>query len=117
LFLLRALFRNQWIAGAVFALIFAAVAFLGGDQAWTTAIEAFLAFFLTAVLLLRWGLLALMGEYFADNMFGVTPFTAHTSAWYFGYSIFMLAAILGLAVWGFRTATAGRRLWRAGLLD
>jgi len=117
LFLLRALFRNQWIAAAVFGLIFAAVAFFGGDQAWATAIEAFLAFFLTAFVLLRWGLLALMGEYFANNVFSVTPFTAHTSAWYFGYSILMMAAILGLAVWGFRTATAGRRLWRANLLD
>jgi len=117
LFLLRALFRNQWIAGAVFGLIFAAVGFFGGDQAWATAIETFLAFFLTAVLLLRWGLLALIGEYFANNVFIAIPFTAHTSAWYFGYSIFMLAAILALAVWGFRTATAGRRLWRAGLLD
>jgi len=117
LFLLRALFRNQWIAAAVFGLIFAAVAFFGGDQAWATAIEAFLAFFLTACVLLRWGLLALMGEYFANNVFSVTPFTAHTSAWYFGYSILMMAAILGLAVWGFRTATAGRRLWRANLLD
>jgi serine/threonine-protein kinase len=117
LFLLRALFRNQWIAAAVFGLIFGAVAFLGGDQEWATAIKAFLAFFLTAVLLLRWGLLALMGEYFANNLFSVTPFTAHTSAWYFGYSIFMLAAILALAVWGFRAATAGQRLWRANLLD
>jgi serine/threonine-protein kinase len=117
LFLLRALFRNVWVAAAVFGLIFAAVGFFGGDQAWATAIEAFLAFALTAVLLLRWGLLALMGEYFANNVFNAIPFTTHTSAWYFGYSIFMLAAILALAVWGFRTATAGRRLWRAGLLD
>jgi predicted Ser/Thr protein kinase len=117
LFLLRAVFRNQWVAAAVFGLIFAAVGFFGGDQAWVTAIEAFLAFALTAFLLLRWGLLALIGEYFANNVFNAIPFTSHTSAWYFGYSIFMLAAILGLAVWGFRTATAGRRLWRANLLD
>ena len=37
--------------------------------------------------------------------------------WQARYSILMLAAILALAVWGFRTATAGRRLWRANLLD
>jgi serine/threonine-protein kinase len=117
LFLLRALFRNQWVAAAVFGLIFAAVGFFGGNQAWATAIEAFLTFALTTVLLLRWGLLALIGEYVANNLFSAIPFTAHTSAWYFGDSIFMLAAILALAVWGFRTATAGRRLWKANLLD
>ena len=64
-----------------------------------TAIETFLAFFVTAFVLLRWGLLALMGEYFANNMFAQTPFTVHTSEWYFGNSVLMAGAILALAVW------------------
>src|SRR6185312_15496600 len=34
LFLLRALFRNQWIAAAIFALIFAALQFFSGQSAW-----------------------------------------------------------------------------------
>jgi hypothetical protein len=117
LFLLRALFRNQWIAAVVFALIFAAVSYFGGGQAWADAIEAFLAFSITAFLLLRWGLLAMIAEQFANILFNAIPFTTNTSAWYFGYSIFMLAAILALAAWGFRTATAGRRLLKANLLD
>jgi hypothetical protein len=29
----------------------------------------------------------------------------------------MMVALLALAGWGFRTATAGRRLWKANLLD
>jgi hypothetical protein len=117
IFLLRALFRNQWVAAAVFALIFAAIAFFGGGQEWGDAIEAFVAFFITAFLLLRWGLLALIAEEFANILFNAIPFTTHTSAWYFGYAIFMMAAILALAVWGFRIATAGRRLWKTNLLD
>jgi hypothetical protein len=117
IFLLRALFRNQWIAAAVFALIFAAVQFLGAGQAWTDAIEAFVAFFITAFLLLRWGVLALIAENFANILFNAIPFTTHTSAWYFGYAVFMMAALLALAVWGFRTATAGRRLWKTNLLE
>lgn len=117
LFLLRALFRNQWIAAGVFAVIFAAIAYFGGNQGWTVAGETFLAFFVTAFVLLRWGLLALIGEYFANNLIAMTPFTTHTGAWYFSYSIFMMAAILALAVWAFRTATGGQRLWRADLLD
>jgi len=117
LFLLRALFRNQWIAAAVFSLIFAVVAFFGGGQSWAAGIETFLAFFVTGVVLLRWGLLALIGEYFANNIFAQTPFTTHTSAWYFTNSVFMMAAIVALAVWAFRTAATGQRLLKASLLD
>jgi serine/threonine-protein kinase len=117
IFLLRAVVRNQWIAAAVFGAIFAAVAFFAGDQAWMTGIETFLAFFVSAFVLLRWGLLALMGEYFANNIMVQTPFTLRASEWYFSASILMAGAILALAVWAFRTATAGQRLWKASLLE
>ncbi len=42
--------------------------------------------------------------------------TLHTSAWYMGNSLFLLACVVALATWGFHTSIAGRRLWKEDLL-
>ncbi len=42
--------------------------------------------------------------------------TLHTSAWYMGNNLFLLACVVALAAWGFRTSIAGRRLWKQDLL-
>jgi hypothetical protein len=43
--------------------------------------------------------------------------TLDSSAWYSGRTIFAVALILCIAVYGFRTALAGRALWKAELLE
>ena len=43
------------------------------------------------------------------------PITSNASAWYFANAAFMVASVLALAVWGFVTSIAGRRLWKQDL--
>jgi hypothetical protein len=43
------------------------------------------------------------------------PTAADAGAWYFPGTVFLLASIAALAIWGFRTALGSRRLWKDDL--
>jgi hypothetical protein len=45
------------------------------------------------------------------------PITSDFSAWYSGASLVALGMILALAVWSFRHALGGRRLFKTDLLE
>jgi len=117
IFLLRVLLRNQWLASAGFALIFSALSYFQSHlHPVTDGLLALVIYGLLAVLVLRFGLLAMAVLIFVQQTLnGVQP-TLHTSAWYMGNSLFLLACVVALAAWGFRTSIAGRRLWKQDLL-
>ena len=108
LFLLRVVLRNQWLAAAAFATIFAVQTSAGNREFAISVAVGLVIWGSTALVVLRWGLLALAAAYFTDNLLLNVPVTAHTSAWYFGNTIFMLATVVALAAWALRTSVAGR---------
>jgi serine/threonine-protein kinase len=116
-FLLRALFRNQWIAAVVFTILFVSVeaklvnhALLGAAL---DATGAALIIFIT----IRFGLLALMAAFFAAGVLLQFPTTMDLSTWYAGSTLCAYAAVLALAGYAFQTAVAGRPIFKAGFLD
>jgi serine/threonine-protein kinase len=117
LFLLRALLRNQWLTGAAFALLFTIPTFLGSQHPIVDGLETLLAYGLVAAVAWRFGLLALGVYIFSNGVVESTQATLHTGAWYFGNDLFLLAFILGLAVWGCYTSMAGQKLWKQNLLE
>jgi len=52
---------------------------------------------------------------FSADIFVDAPITANPSAWYFGSSLFVISTILVLAIWGFRTALSGQRVWKTDI--
>jgi serine/threonine-protein kinase len=116
IFMLRVLLRNQWLACAGFALVFAALQAFQGSHPIMDGIAAFIVFSLVAGLIFRFGLLALAVFIFVDSVLSSAQVTANTSAWYFGNTVFLIATVLALAAWGFHTSIAGRRLWKQDLL-
>jgi len=114
-FLLRVLLRQQWIAAAVFVLLFGVVTgFLFSGHPVIGACFGVLAisFFLAA--LLRFGVLAAIICIFVPPDL---PLTTDLSAWYSGPTVFVVAIVLALAAYAFHTAVAGRPLFKAGLLE
>jgi hypothetical protein len=69
---------------------------------------------LSIVCLARFGLLAMAGNLFFAELTALAPLTADPSAWYAYQGLGMAAVMIGLAVYGFVTATRGRRLFREG---
>ncbi len=115
IFLFRTLLRNQWLGGAAFALVFVAMAVPGAGHPWLDGIATFMIFGAFAFVTLHWGLLPMAVGIIVDGAIEAIPITANTSAWYFADSIFVLLGIVALTAWGFRTAIAGRQLWKADL--
>ena len=111
LFLLRVLLRNQWAAAIAFAAIFAALISAGSHELALSLAVGFLIWGSTAVMVLRWGLLSLAVGLLTNDLLLNVPVTGHTSAWYFGNTVFMLAIIVALAAWAARASIESRRLW------
>jgi serine/threonine-protein kinase len=111
--LLRAILRNQWAAGFAFAAILASPNLAEQSHPLFNTSISFLVLFAMAFLVLRWGLLPLCAALLFLNAANVPG--ARMSAWYFGGTALLLAAVLALAAWAFHTSLGGRRLWKADL--
>ena len=115
LFLLRLLLRNQWLAAAGFAIVFAVPSAIGHSDWALNGLWNLLAFGLAGVGVLRFGLLALAVGVITGGLLGPEP-SLQTSAWYFGNSAFFTFSAVALLVWAFYTSMGGRRAWRVAFL-
>ncbi|HEY1758617.1 MAG TPA: serine/threonine-protein kinase [Bryobacteraceae bacterium] len=109
LFVLRAVFRKQWLAGLVFVLIFVAIRW-HGEGPWYTPLFLFAIWTTLVVVMLRFGLFATMCLVSLIDTPLEMMFTTDFSAWYGESSLAIVAVIGAAAVWGFRTSLGGRTL-------
>ena len=72
---------------------------------------------LAAVALVRFGLVTLAAAVFTADSMGNVPITLNPSLWYFNATVFVTLAVLLLAVWSFKEATAGRKIFSADLFE
>jgi len=112
IFLGRMLLRKQWLTAGVI------VVSLAGINA-ANAINPFIgwpvniAFFGVVVFtLMRFGLLSMSVALFMSLFIGQFPLTSDWSVWYSGEIAFTAIAVLAIALFGFRTAQAGRSLFK-----
>ena len=108
--LLRKLLRFEWLAAAVFALLFGVGGavnsyYLAFDSVYYFLINAFFV-----IMLIRFGLLCTICGYFCFGIVAAFPVTLDLSAWYAASSVFPLFVVAAIAVFGFRT-TLGRGLY------
>jgi serine/threonine-protein kinase len=109
IFLLRAVLRNQWVAGVAFALLFALPNLTQSHPLFNASI-AVVVLFALAFLVLRWGLLALCTAILFLSATNVP--LGRLSAWYIGGSAFVFLAALALAAWAFHISLGRRKLWK-----
>ena len=111
------LLRRQWITVMMLFLVLTVVggAATGGGAigwlaiAWQVAVILFV--------LVRFGLLAMIFLNVFANGLTSLPIGLDPSAWYAGYSVVSLLALIALAVYGFSISLAGRRVFSETLLD
>ncbi len=70
-----------------------------------------------AALLYRFGLLALVIGLSVSFALNDAPLTLDASRWYFWQGAFVVALVLGLAIWGFRNVLGKQTLLPAGALE
>ena len=119
LFLARVFLRKQWLAVGVTGLILSILNLGGsGENFWVALPFALIFGALSLIVLIRFGLLALFVFNVYWSLLSILPVTPDFSRWYIGRSLFLLLVLVGLAVYGFRAALAGRAAFNiAGLED
>ena len=116
LFLLRTVLRKEWLAATAVAAVFVV---LFAFQSETPLIDTgfrILVYGSIAVVLTRFGIVALTIWFFVFGMLNDYPITLHLSAWYAPSGIIAIAVVAALAIYGFRTTLEGRPVFK-GLLD
>ncbi|MCH7884324.1 MAG: protein kinase [Planctomycetes bacterium] len=123
LFVLRVILRKQWLVVLVFLLIFTTLTSLGvppgyhGSALLSYVMFAALGQVAVLVVLMRFGLLALVAAFMFSFLLGAFPITVDFSTWYAGGSLLAMLAVVAVAGYGFHTALAGRPLFRDELLE
>jgi len=114
-FLLTIVLRRRVLVAGVLAVVYALLTI---TQSGLTATSAFglLVAVVTAVIVVRVGLLAFIVMNFLVPLLDRTPMALEPSLWYSTQSWLVLAIAAALALFGMRTAVAGRPLVAGGWL-
>ena len=106
-FVVRLVLRKEWLAVAV-TLALAAAPSLFGEHPIQGVVEDLLIYGIALMLLLRFGLLALVIAFCMNNVLSAYPLTGHLTEWYAQPTIVTFTVIAVLAIFGFYRATAGK---------
>lgn len=117
IFLLRVILRKQWLAAAGFTLLFGVQALLTSDHPLVDLPLVIIIYGVAAVVVVRFGLIALASGIFMADLIGNAPQTTDFSAWYSGATLFPLLVVAALSVWAFYTSLAGRPLLKNELFE
>jgi serine/threonine-protein kinase len=117
LFVLRVLLRKEWLAAIMFVAIWATLRTLGSDYPWIDASTWTLIYAVAAIVVFRFGFVALAVGLFVTDMLLNVPLTLDFSSWYASTTLLPLLSVAALAVWGFYNALAGQKLWKTELFS
>lgn len=117
IFLFRLVLRNEWLAAGAFVVLFAGMQSLRNEIFWVSFLAFGLVYSLSAIALVRFGLISLSAALMVTDFILGVPITANPSHWFFGATIFVFATIATLGAWAFHTSLAGQQLWKEELFD
>lgn len=109
-FLIRLVLRKEWLAVLVTISLPSLLLAFADHPALYMIFELFFCS-IALVILIRFGLLALVVALCVGYILHLYPLTAHLSAWYAEPTFFVFFLILGSTILGFYTSTAGKQLF------
>jgi predicted Ser/Thr protein kinase len=106
-FLVRLVLRKQWLAIVVtVALLSIQSAF--SEHPFLSVTQDIVVMGIALLILVRFGLLALLVAFSLNNVLQAYPLTGHFSEWYAQPTIVVFLLMTALAIFGFYTSTAGK---------
>jgi len=109
--------RREWLAAIVFVAIWATLKTLGSDYPWIEAPAWSLLYGVAALVVFRFGFVALAVGLFVTNTLLNVPLTLDFSSWYASSTFLPFLIVAALAVWGFYNSLAGQKLWKTELFS
>ena len=110
LLLFLVVLRRRWPAVVAVGALYGVLFLVGRADVWPALVPVSIAVAASLFVLTRLGLLALASGLFVWRLIGSTPWSLDPDAWYAWHGWVTVAILLGLLVYGFRTAVAGRAL-------
>jgi len=117
MFVFRVALRKPWLAGLVFIAFWTSIRVYGAHHFWIEIPVQIAVYAVAAIVVLRFGFIALAVGILVANLLLIVPITTSLSAWYAGGSIFVVLLVAAMAVWGAYTALAGQKLWQHQLFE
>ena len=108
LLLLRLALRSRPAAIAAFVVSVAAVAATASAHFWIAFVAHAVLNLVFVLLIARVGLLAAVAAFYVMGLFIFFPVTGNLRAWYAGAGVTALLVLTALALFGFKSALAGR---------
>jgi hypothetical protein len=115
-FLASSIFRRKWLGAVPLGLLFALMHMSGENLAIELPFAILIAILLVFVVL-RFGLLAVAVGGVVAPLLTDSPITLDFSRWYAGRSLFALAVVAAIAVYGFRVALGRRPVFLVAALE
>jgi hypothetical protein len=108
--------RNKALALGITVIVITA-GLLTGEKNWVMDVTNEVICVALVVGTLRYGVLAGATAAYVEVILNNGPLTASLSRWYFGRSCFLLAWVLAIALYGFRTSLGNQAAFGDGLLE
>jgi serine/threonine protein kinase len=115
-FVLRLVFRRNWLAALVMSLLFS-IPSLGAQNPLIDALFTAPFFWVYLYILYRFGLVALTVLFFVGQLADNMPLASPLSAWYTEGGLVAMVTILAVAFYGFYVSRAGKPVFGTGALD
>jgi predicted Ser/Thr protein kinase len=118
IFLLRVILRRTWLAVAIMAVVPGLARFRAPDGPLAGAAITTLLFVVVLAVLIRFGVLPMIVTYvFDQGVLERSAFPDNLTSWYAPGMYLAVAVIAALALWTFRNALGGRKVWKTELLE
>jgi hypothetical protein len=102
------LLRKEWAAAVAFVLLFTVLLSASSQFAPVDLVTGLIYWGLIVLLLIRFGLLAVVAQGFFNVLLSNFPLTTQGSAWYAGISLAGILLMAAMAFYGFYTSLGGR---------
>ncbi len=117
LFLLKVLLRKEWAAAVAWVLLFTVFATPGGQFDPVAFVGGLIFSSLAVLVMIRFGLLALVTNFMVYFVLQRFPLTTQGSAWYAGISLTGILLIAALSFYAFYTSLGGRPVFGGAVLE
>jgi hypothetical protein len=97
----KALFKRDWLATIMVVAFFVGVRLPGTNHLVINGITLAIAYLILALIVYRFGLIALACAIYTADLVQSVSFTQDISSWYFGMTVFCVLTVIALATWGF----------------
>jgi hypothetical protein len=115
-FLLRLVFRNTWLAAAVYLALYAGLR-LTAHVPLADIVFGMVLISSGFLVMIHFGILPITLVLLLQILMSQAPLTSDLSAWYASKGLIVVALVLALAVWSFRNALGGRKVLPGGFLE